>query len=126
MHFMLNLQDQEVPHTADPVVIALPATDTDGETVTYTVELLQSGAVDPLGELAFNLDQQLNLRYAGSYSENWGRIGERWMQSDAGWHFITPDGSLYRWTGVASIFTHVWQQWGSLTKNARTRTMANW
>ena len=46
-------------------------------------------------------DQQLGLRFTGSYVQNWGGANEKWMQSTSGtWHFITPDGTLYRWTGA--------------------------
>jgi hypothetical protein len=29
---------------------------------------------------------------------NWGGLNERWVWSQSGWHYITTDGSLYRWT----------------------------
>jgi hypothetical protein len=45
---------------------------------------------------------QLDLYFAGSYYENWGDKNERWMKDDRdGWHYITPDGLLYRWDGKA-------------------------
>lgn len=45
---------------------------------------------------------QLDLFFSGSYYENWGGESERWMKSDRdGWHYVTPDGLLYRWDGNA-------------------------
>lgn len=47
---------------------------------------------------AFYLDAQLEFQPPASYYENWGGLGEKWIQSDAqGWFYITSDGSLYRW-----------------------------
>lgn len=43
---------------------------------------------------------QLDLYFAGSYYQNWGGKNERWMKSDRdGWHYVTPNGLLYRWDG---------------------------
>ncbi len=30
---------------------------------------------------------------------NWGGRNERWLSGAAGWHFVVPDGRLYRWSG---------------------------
>ena len=48
---------------------------------------------------AYDLDRTLDLTFTGSYAENWGGRGERWMFSSATehWHFVTPDGTVYRW-----------------------------
>ncbi len=62
------------------------------------------GTSDPLAELAYQTDQQLGLRFTGSYGENWAGWGEKWMKSQNGkWHFITPDGSFYRWGGSKNL-----------------------
>ena len=35
--------------------------------------------------------------------DNWGGANEKWMQSaDGQWHYITPDGRLYRWEEKAN------------------------
>ncbi|HUG92709.1 MAG TPA: hypothetical protein VML55_17845, partial [Planctomycetaceae bacterium] len=84
-------------HNAGPLAIDLPETDADGDRLSYQVELLTA---DPLMVLAYELDQQLSLRFTGNYSQNWGGANEKWLQTASGaWHFITPDGTLYRWSG---------------------------
>ena len=52
-----------------------------------------------LNQLAIQIDQQLELSTNGNYFENWGGRNEKWMTSNDGWVFITPDGGLYKWTG---------------------------
>ncbi|MEO2035576.1 MAG: hypothetical protein ABGZ35_26150, partial [Planctomycetaceae bacterium] len=42
-------------------------------------------------------DHDLGLYSTGNYYENWGGRGEKWLKGDAGWYFITPDGSLFAW-----------------------------
>lgn len=55
-----------------------------------------------LDRMAVRLDLELLLYRDGSYAENWARVGEKWIRSlTSGWHFIMPDGSLYRWTGAS-------------------------
>jgi hypothetical protein len=82
-----------VPATRDVVAVPLSAVDPDGDPVTYSATAVS---------LAYVLDQQLGLRFAGTYFANWGGRGEKWMQGGSGaWHFILPDGSLYRWDGGA-------------------------
>lgn len=40
----------------------------------------------------------LNLESQGSAFENYGGLGEKWARSATnGWHYITPEGELYRW-----------------------------
>jgi hypothetical protein len=47
---------------------------------------------------AYGLDQQHELGKAGSYSLNWGGLGEKWLTSRSGnWFYILPNGDLYRW-----------------------------
>ena len=60
----------------------------------YTAELVTTPT---LAQLAYDLDQQLGLRFAGNYLQNWAGHAEKWLQSNHGWHFITPHGKLYRW-----------------------------
>lgn len=67
----------------------------DGWTEGVRIELESSSP----GEGAIN---GLALYFSGSYHQNWGGQDERWMRSDQrGWHYVTPDGSLYRWDGNA-------------------------
>lgn len=65
--------------------------------------LLQDGDGDgrrDIARLAEFLGDSLGIRRTGRDFENWGGRGERWMQSDEGWMFITPDGALHRWDGT--------------------------
>lgn len=54
---------------------------------------------DDLNTLATRIDQLWDLDTSGNYFENWGGRGEKWMTSNEGWVFITPDGSVFHWTG---------------------------
>jgi hypothetical protein len=84
---------RSVPASQDVITVALSATDVDGDPVVYSATARS---------LAYELDQQLGLTFAGDYYASWGGRGEKWMQSAAGgWHFLTPDGALYRWDGAA-------------------------
>ncbi|MEO1526129.1 MAG: MMPL family transporter, partial [Planctomycetota bacterium] len=49
----------------------------------------------------FGIDNGLLL--AARSMDNWGGANEKWMQSaDEKWHYITPDGRLYRWEEKAN------------------------
>lgn len=49
-----------------------------------------------------NLINGLNLQFRGSFFENFGGLGEKWLSSNTdGWHYITTGGDLYRWDGQA-------------------------
>lgn len=56
-----------------------------------------SPAVNPVAHAAYNLDQELGLQHTGKYFENWGNLGEKWLNGTHGWYFITPDGAIYEW-----------------------------
>jgi hypothetical protein len=77
-------------------LIPLSASDPNGETLTYTV----SGQ-----SIEHHLDQTLGLTSSGGNEHfNWGGRGEKWINGAGGaWYYITPDGSLYRWLGGASL-----------------------
>lgn len=55
-------------------------------------------------ESAFEIDQQLDFYSGGNLWENWGGLGERWLQarqdSDR-WYFILPSGQLRLWDEVS-------------------------
>lgn len=53
-----------------------------------------------MARLAEFLGDSLGIRRTGRDFENWGGRGERWMMSDEGWMFITPDGALHKWDGT--------------------------
>lgn len=58
---------------------------------------LQTAPVNGLAVSAANLDSALDLQDTGNAFSNWGGLNERWVQSNTGWHFITPDGTLHKW-----------------------------
>ena len=79
-------------------------------------EVQQSGwvettQVNPADVAAFDLDQSVNLSRGPSLFENWGGLGEKWLQSaNAEWYFITPNGDVFQWDGsprTALTGTHV-------------------
>ncbi|MCP4786521.1 MAG: DNRLRE domain-containing protein [Fuerstiella sp.] len=48
------------------------------------------------------LVNELKLGFRNSYYEDFGGRGEKWVLSpDSGWHYITPEGGLFRWDGEA-------------------------
>jgi hypothetical protein len=47
------------------------------------------------------LNQAFNLRFTGSYSQDYGGANEKWVLGDDGWYFIKPNGDLFRWDGTA-------------------------
>lgn len=70
----------------------LPAQDADGQTIVYSADVLGSQEQALQAEHGFHSD--------GEYHINWGGQNEKWIR-DAGnaWHYLLPDGGLYRWTG---------------------------
>ena len=43
---------------------------------------------------------ELQLEFRNSYYENFGGLGEKWVFSlGRGWHYVTPEGGLFRWNG---------------------------
>ena len=72
----------------------------DGSYYSAPENLYEAPYFGTLEELAESLDQSLQLYFNGSYSENWGGLGEKWIYSHAQkWYYITPDGAFYVWFG---------------------------
>lgn len=69
--------------------------------VTETIQdgFVQSAPASAVAQAAFDLDQDNNLFFSGNDFEDWGGLGEKWMQGDGGWYYITPDGSFFQWNG---------------------------
>ena len=45
--------------------------------------------------------EELQLLRSGNEFFNWGGLREKWLCTASGqWHYITPDGRLYRWEGA--------------------------
>ena len=59
----------------------------------------QTSPQDPELLQAYELDQELGLRFSRSLFRNWGGLDEIWILGDSGWYFMTPDGSFYEWNG---------------------------
>ncbi|MCA9037105.1 MAG: hypothetical protein KDA91_18340, partial [Planctomycetaceae bacterium] len=55
--------------------------------------------LDGVANLARQLDEQLQLRFWGSYIYNWGGRQEKWIPGKNGWYCITRDGRLWFWDG---------------------------
>ena len=57
---------------------------------------------------------ELQLMAADSSLDNWGWENEKWLATPDGvWHYITPDGRLYRWDGhqnVVAAGNRAWQK----------------
>jgi len=50
------------------------------------------------------MGDRLGLFSTGDYHENWGGLGEKWLQGHGGqWYYLTPAGELYEWDGDANL-----------------------
>lgn len=58
-----------------------------------------AGRMSPLAENAWLISQSLELEFTGNLHQNFGGLGEKWLWGSAGWHFVTPDGTVSRWDG---------------------------
>ncbi|MDP7163531.1 MAG: hypothetical protein QF792_08570, partial [Phycisphaerae bacterium] len=76
----------------DKRVLLLPATDAAGDAIAYTVSVKDSAAI------AAELRNQLGLTtYVAAMGNRFG-AGKKWFYDQAGWwHYMLPDGSIYRW-----------------------------
>jgi uncharacterized protein YkwD len=87
------IADVQFPLTQSVFVTNLSATDPDSAQLTFSV------AVE---NLAYHLDQSLGLSPHSSVQDNWGGLGEKWLQGEDGTsYFLTPFGELLRWDGSA-------------------------
>jgi hypothetical protein len=89
----------------------LSASDPDGDPLTFTATA-QS--------LAYVLDQQLGLSFAGDYYENLYGRGEKWLLGAGDqWYFLLANGELYHWDGTPD------QAVGTLVGNVGASYWAN-
>ena len=88
------ISDQQVA-PGGTVTLTLNAADPDHLPVTFSASVLNA----PQSQ-AYQLKQQLGLKYMGTYYTNvWGQ-NEKWMSSTSGaWYCILPSGQLRRWAG---------------------------
>ena len=84
--------DLEINSNTGSLDVALTGTDTDGDTLLWSVQVI--------GDAAWQLDAALDLQPATNFYTNWAGQNERWLQSTSGqWYFILRDGSFFRWEG---------------------------
>ena len=70
--------------------LELPTHDADGHEVTYSVEVM--------GNRLSALNDEHGFWSNGNYHTNYLGHQERWIRDESGqWHFLLPDGGLYRW-----------------------------
>ena len=95
--------------TGIPLNLDLPSFDADGHAVTYSVEIL--------GDQLSRLNEEHGFHANGNYYTNHMGNQERWIRNRNGnWHFLLPDGGLYRWQGsfsnstvIAQLGSHVYE-----------------
>lgn len=88
----------------DSLAIELSATDADGDSLSFDVQVV--------GSLASQVMAEHHLHEApgvDDFAFNWGGQNEKWLQGDEGWYFLLPDGSLNLWGGSFDSSTLVTQ-----------------
>jgi len=89
----VDIADQDLSHTVGTHRIALPATDVDGDTLTYTVTV-----ADPR-QFAWEADQQFNFsNYFAAYDTLLG-LNAKWILGNGGFYLLFANGDLRRWSG---------------------------
>ncbi|MEZ6131657.1 MAG: SdrD B-like domain-containing protein [Planctomycetaceae bacterium] len=70
---------------------------------TYSVRVMTAddlasspGIADSQAKRVYDLDSAREFE-GGHLFENWGGLGEKWLSGTTGWHYVTPDGGVYRW-----------------------------
>ncbi len=87
----LNIGDQ-VAVAGVPLQINLPTVDADGHDIEYTVEVL--------GDELSALDAEHGFWSDGEYFTDYLGQNERWIRdANNTWHYLLPNGDLYRWQG---------------------------
>jgi hypothetical protein len=83
--------------TDEVLSIALPTADADGDTISYEVEVVENIAANAHDTYSIHAETWL---VNADYGYNYLGQQERWVQSSAGWMFITTEGSLHLWSGA--------------------------
>jgi hypothetical protein len=117
------IANQTMSHTQDTLAISLGAADADSDTIVYTTQVFTT---DPVAQTAYDLDQQVGLRYLGTYCQNLYGANEKWMGGANGLSYgILPDGRVIAWYGsfvtspvVATLTSAYWND-PSLLWNAQ-------
>jgi predicted RND superfamily exporter protein len=97
--------------TSDPSA-AVAASAGDNDSSTNDASRGQDGSiVNPTHYIHQGDDfigDKLGLYHTGTWHENWGQLGEKWLRGrastddtrDEAWYYITRDGDLFRWNAV--------------------------
>ena len=87
-----SIGEQTMPSSQDVMQLNLVASDPNNDPLTFTATA-QS--------VEYHVDQNLGLNgIGGNEYLNWGGRNEKWLTDRTNaWHYITPDGKLYRWLG---------------------------
>ena len=107
--FMAKLMPEQPPR-----VPADPRAPADEEVATATLEPTADGA----RAAVINLDRKdfigdrLGLYTTARDYLDWGGRQEKWLKGNDGtrthWYYLTPEGKLFRWTGVDSPLAALW------------------
>lgn len=85
--------------------VNLPAVDADGDALSYTAEVVGSGALAALD--AAHGFQDSAVIAANNYYFNTRGAGEKYLRADDGWYVLLADGGLYKWGGSVAASTIV-------------------
>jgi hypothetical protein len=88
----------------EDVLIDLSASDADGDSLSFEIEVIGSPASQAMAE--HHLHEAPGV---DNFALNWGGQNEKWLQGDAGWYFLLPDGSLNQWGGSFESSTQLAQ-----------------
>ncbi|MCI0641204.1 MAG: hypothetical protein L0Y70_19170 [Gemmataceae bacterium] len=97
-----DISDQTMSHS-EVRTINVPnnilVNDGDGDSINLTNQVF-----DFVASRAFELDQQFQLFFTGSFSQNAAGMNEKWIRSGLPapnnfWYIIKPDGAFLRWDG---------------------------
>ena len=88
----LSVANNLVVAAGGTVSTGVMASDADGDALSLTAEVIPTETQQ--------LDAEFDFQAADDFYTNWGGQNEKWLRSSThGWHFITPEGDLYQWTG---------------------------
>ncbi|MEM7477092.1 MAG: hypothetical protein AAF483_19085 [Planctomycetota bacterium] len=88
--------EDQVASSGSAVLVELPAQTESGLEISYDLEIVENIAANIREEFGIVASADL---VAGDYGYNFLGNGERWVQSNVGWMFLTEVGTLHQWTG---------------------------
>ena len=86
------IADETLSSNQAQVQVPIPATDSDGDPLSYSVR--------SAGSETFFLGSDLKLKSI-TRPINWGGQGERWFKGGADWYFLKPTGEFHKWDGTS-------------------------